>query len=73
MNLGKYTLDTIWLFACTNLTLPITVLLKKSQIAKPIKTNTGKYGSLDLKTTLDMNVYTIINKKGSNIHQSQFK
>ena len=40
--LGKYTLVTVSLLLATNLTLTVTILLKKFHIESPINTNTGK-------------------------------
>ena len=41
-HLGKYTLVTVSLLLATNLTLTVTILLKKFHIESPINTNTGK-------------------------------
>ena len=55
-NLGIYTLVTVSLLLTTNLTLEVRVLLKKFQIVRPIKTNTGKYSTLESKTTIAIKV-----------------
>ena len=73
INLGIYTLVTIFLFEDISFTEVVRHLLKNVQTVFPINTNANIYCSLALNIVITIKAYTSIKHNGSKNHQTHPK